>query len=104
MDQESSSPEEGEEELALKRRKSINEPEQEEVPSSRASSERGRPSDMYNPAFPGGVPETPTRTPAVGAMAPTSGLDPQVQEAMRISEARASRLDGTPNPPPNRPG
>ena len=103
-DLEPEAPEEGEEELALKRRKSINEPEQEEVPSSRASSERGRPSDMYNPAFPGGVPETPTRTPAVGAMAPTSGLDPQVQEAMRISEARASRLDGTPNPPPNRPG
>lgn len=86
-------------EQLMKRRRSINEPEQEEAPSSRASSERGVPSDMHNPTFPEGVPETPARASNPRPSTPLDATSLEVQEAMRISEENANRLDGTPTTP-----
>ncbi|CAK9025028.1 unnamed protein product [Durusdinium trenchii] len=79
----------------VKRRRSINEPEQEEAPLSRANSEASRAEARHHPGFPGGVPETP---PVNVDRPPIDPMSHEVQEALRQSELDANRLDGVPGP------
>ena len=87
--------EEPEDTLQPKRRRSINEPEQEEAPISRASSEASKTEAKHHPGFPEGVPETP---PVNLHRPPIDPQSAQVQEALRQSELNANRLDGVPGP------
>ena len=79
----------------VKRRRSLNEPEQEEAPLSRANSEASRAEARHHPGFPGGVPETP---PVNVDRPPIDPRSHEVQEALRQSELDANRLDGVPGP------
>lgn len=78
-----------------KRRRSMIEPEQEEVPSS--DPEEKEQNELFNPAFPEGVTETPPRP--EGPPLPGEHPDPVTRQAMRDSIAQADWLDDVPRQP-----
>ena len=82
----------GEEEETPKRRRSVAEPEQEQIPNEGNQEESEIP---RHPGFPSGVPETP---PVGSHHQPPGALSQEVQEAYRRSQEMADRLDGTPGP------
>ena len=98
MDEDDEPP--GDEEVVPKRRKSVNEPEQEEVPSSKASSDAGIKEARHHPGFPEGVPETPARPSTLtgGNRLEHRAEATSMQGALRLSEQQANRLDGVPGP------